>query len=186
MRHKIQTAIIAVALCSCTYAYGQTSTSNVGPRNLIASEDRADPSKYEGATEAIAIGIGKHEAPFYRTVINNNSVTYVSAVNRNIRNGTSLAWDVTVLKHPANSDVKLYVGLSHYDCRARTSVWLHTMSITETGNILDRSTPYFQDVPNAEGTGGDEMMKFACGEPNNALPVKDLLNDANRFFSIVE
>ncbi len=190
MRYTTLMAAIAFVLCSCEAASSTPpADANSGDPSsagsLKASSEKVDPAKYEGAIAAIALGIGKHEGQFYRTVIWNDIVSYMSMVNRNTRNGTALAWDVMVRKQPYDGE-KMYVSLWHYDCRARTSVELHNMAITEAGEITRTSTPYFQAVPNIVGTGGDEMLKFACGEESSALPIKDLLIDADRFFSIAD
>lgn len=179
--------MFGLAMSGCSNASPSPAANNVAENVQQASDEKAIPSNYPGAPEAIAIGIGKHEGQFFRTIVQNDAVTYMSLVNRDARNGTALAWDVTVLRDISQPlSVKMYVGLWHYDCRKRTSVWVHSMSINDQWKVVDSSTPYFQDVANVEGSGGDEQTKFACGEKNRAKPVKDLLNDANRFFAIDE
>lgn len=179
-------------LCGCAASdAAQTNAADAGRRGEnaadsigLASSEKVDPTNYEGATAAIEKGIGKYEGQFHRVGISNDSIIYTSVVSRNATAGTALAWDVTVLRELSQPlDVKLMVGLWQYNCRARNVIWLHSLSVNDRYQVVDQSTPYFQEAGIDPNSTADEMQKFACGGANSARPVRDILIDADSIFT---
>lgn len=192
MLRSFALTVCTAILCGCAASdAAQTNASDAGLQGEnaadsidLGSSEKVDPTKYEGATAAIEKGIGKYEGQFHRVGISNDSIIYTSVVSRNATAGTVLAWDVTVLRELSQPlDVKLMVGLWQYNCRVRNVIWLHSLSVNNRYQVVDQSTPYFQEAGIDPNSAADEMQKFACGESNSARPVRDILIDADSIFT---
>lgn len=190
-RFLVFTACTAILYGCAASDAAQTNASDEGPAGKSAPisngsnmSEKVDPTKYEGAVAAIEKGIGRHDGQFYRVSISNDSVDYTSVVSRNATSGRALAWDVTVLREVSQPlDVKLMVGLWQYNCRARNLIWLHALSVNDRYEVVDRSTPYFQEAGIDPNSAADEMRKFVCREQNSARSVRDILTDAESIFA---